>query len=279
MANPCGLWASRLPGCPEWVWHASACCSSWFSCVRRDYTPCTTPGLGGLHLHLTEEGCQLFWAAPCLLSPPRPPRFARQCWRQLRSCGDELAGSCQRGRALQHPRCAWDVPGLAWSKQVVAKAPFFYRSSLLRAETLHKPQQPLPWCLPPPSGAWAAPCAQKARQGPQPLPCVRLLESAANSLPASHLQLAGNEELGGLQAKGHVDGTEDEDGQDDGEVAHQLPKLPCHRQGGFYQGWPGTIPKTAMVWGTICAPQKHGRASPSRAAGGRLPLWESSGCS
>lgn len=142
MANPRGLWASRIPGCPEWVWHANACCSSWFSCVCRDYAPCATPGLGGLHLLLTEEGCQLFWAALCLLSPPRPPRFARQCWRQLRSCGDELAGSFQRGRALQHPRCARDVPGLAWSKQVVAKAPFFYRSSLLQAETLHKPQQP-----------------------------------------------------------------------------------------------------------------------------------------
>lgn len=47
--------------------------------------------------------------------------------------------------------------------------------------------------------------------------------------PHRHLQLAGDEELGGLQAQGGVDGTGGEDGQDDGEVTHQLPHLQMER--------------------------------------------------
>lgn len=47
--------------------------------------------------------------------------------------------------------------------------------------------------------------------------------------PCWHLQLAGDKELGGLQAQDSVDSAGGEDGQDDSEVAHQLPHLQMER--------------------------------------------------
>lgn len=47
--------------------------------------------------------------------------------------------------------------------------------------------------------------------------------------PCWHLQLAGDKELGGLQAQDSIHSTGGEDGQDDSEVAHQLPHLQMDR--------------------------------------------------
>lgn len=41
----------------------------------------------------------------------------------------------------------------------------------------------------------------------------------------THLELRWHDELGGVHAYEHVNSTEDEDGQDDGEVADEFPHL------------------------------------------------------
>jgi len=89
-----------------------------------------------------------------------------------------------------------------------------------------------------------------------------------------HLQLAGNQELGGLQAKGRIDGTEDEDGQDDGEVTHQLPKLQCHRQGSFHPHWPGPIPGQLWQRNHSHSPRNTPGSAPAGQLGGTHPHGE-----
>lgn len=52
-----------------------------------------------------------------------------------------------------------------------------------------------------------------------------------------HLQLTGDEELGGLQAQDSIDSAGGEDGQDDSEVTHHLPHLQVEQLGPGWQGW------------------------------------------
>lgn len=114
----------------------------------------------------------------------------------------------------------------------------------------------------------------------------RTVTSVAQTLtvpcpPCWHLQLAGDEELGGLQAQDSIDSTGGEDGQDDSKVADQLPHLQMEME----RVWPrlagmGSAPGAALRCSTKSHPHISGTGGHVTGVAERCsPPQGSSGCS